>query len=253
MCRPRVIPCLLLRNQGLVKTTKFKAPKYLGDPINVVRIFNDKEVDELVFLDITATVEHKRPPFELLEKVAGEAFMPLSYGGGIRDLHDIKIILGLGVEKVIINTYAVENPSFISQAADLVGSQSIVISIDARKNIWGSYQVFTHSGTTPSRLDPVKMALESEKLGAGEILLNSIDRDGTMKGYDVELVRRVTARVNIPVVACGGARTIEDLQSVIEAGASAAAAGSMFVFQGPHRAVLISYPAPQALQAVFKN
>ena len=254
MLIPRVIPCLLLRNSGLVKTVRFKAQKYLGDPINIVRIFNDKEVDELMFLDITATVENKCPPFKLLEKVAGEAFMPLGYGGGVRNLDDIKIILGLGIEKIAINSYAVENPGFIREAADFAGSQSVVVSFDVKKNIWGRYEVFTHGGQKATGLDPAKFAAEMEKRGAGELLLNSIECDGVMKGYDLNLIKQVAKAVNIPVVACGGAKTVQDLASaVLEGGASAAGAGSMFVFQGPHRAVLISYPTSQELKIAFSN
>ena len=252
MFRPRVIPCLLLLNLGLVKTIKFKDPKYLGDPINIVKIFNDKEVDELVFLNITATVENKRPPFRLLENVASEAFMPLGYGGGIRTLEDVKTILGLGIEKIVINSYAVENRAFIREAADFAGSSSVVVSIDVKKNGRGKYEVFTHSGKKATGLDPVKFAVEMEKIGAGELFLNSIDRDGTMQGYDIGLIKRVTSAVNIPVVACGGARTVQDLAAAVRlGGASAAGAGSMFVFQGPHRAVLISYPTSQELKTIF--
>jgi imidazole glycerol-phosphate synthase subunit HisF len=252
MFTPRVIPCLLLRNLGLVKTVKFKKPTYLGDPINIVKIFNDKEVDELVFLDITATVENKRPPFKLLEQVASEAFIPLGYGGGIRTLEDVKTILGLGFEKIIINSYAVENPAFIRHVADFAGSSSVVVSMDVKKNWWGKYEVFTHSGRKATGLDPVNFAVEMAKTGAGELFLNSIDRDGTMQGYDLDLIASVTSAVNIPVVACGGARTVQDLEaSVKQGGASAAGAGSMFVFQGPHRAVLINYPTSQELKTSF--
>ena len=248
MLRPRIIPCLLLQNLGLVKTVKFKKPTYLGDPINIVKIFNDKEIDELIFLDIMATVENKRPPFNLLEKVASEAFMPLGYGGGIRSLEDIKTILNLGIEKVVINSYAFENCEFIRRVADFVGSQSVVVSLDVKRNIWGKYELFAHGGRKATGLDPVKFAVEMEKNSAGELFLNSIDRDGTMLGYDLDLIKRVTSVVNIPVVACGGARTAKDLSAAInQGGASAAAAGSMFVFQGPHRAVLISYPTLREL------
>jgi cyclase len=249
MIRTRVIPCLLLRNLGLVKTVKFKDPKYLGDPINIVKIFNDKEVDELVFLDITATAENKKPPFSMLEKIASECFMPLGYGGGVRSLEDMKTLFNIGIEKVSVNSYAVENPAFIRAAADLFGSQSVVVSMDVKKNRWGKYEVFTHSGQQATGLDPVKFALEMEKQGAGELLLNSIDRDGTMQGYDLDLIKRVTGAVSVPVVACGGAGNVQDLAAAVkQGGASAAAAGSMFVFQGPHRAVLISYPSPKDLQ-----
>ncbi|MHC1783279.1 MAG: AglZ/HisF2 family acetamidino modification protein [Anaerolineaceae bacterium] len=252
MIRTRVIPCLLLKGQGLVKTVKFKDPTYLGDPINIVKIFNDKEVDELTFLDITATPEKRKPPFALIESIASECFMPLGYGGGIRSLEDMKTLYNLGVEKISINSYAVENPAFIQSAADMAGSQSICVSMDVKKNFWGKYEVFIHGGTKGTGLDPVKWAVESETRGAGELLVNSIDRDGTMKGYDLELVKLVASAVKIPVVACGGAGGVKDLSEVVlEAGASAAGAGSIFVFQGPHRAVLISYPSPQELRSAF--
>jgi cyclase len=248
MIRPRVIPCLLLRNEGLVKTVKFKDPKYLGDPINIVRIFNDKEVDELVFLDILATVENRPPNFELLGKITSECFMPLGYGGGIRTLEDVKKLLAIGVEKIVLNTSAVENPSLIRAAADYAGSQAVVISIDVKKTMFGKYEVCTRAGKKGTGLDPVKFAVEMEKQGAGELFLNAIDRDGTMQGYDLELVRRVADSVTVPVVACGGAGNIQHLAEAIQAGASAAAAGSMFVFQGPLRGVLISYPAQEELK-----
>jgi cyclase len=252
MFRPRVIPCLLLKNQGLVKTLRFKNPKYLGDPINIVKIFNDKEVDELVFLDIAATVEGREPPYALLEDIASEAFMPLGYGGGIRTLDQIRTILGLGVEKAVINTSAFENPGLVSEAAGIVGSQSVVVSIDVKKGFWGRYEVCTRGGRKSTGLDPVAFAGEMERLGAGELVVNSIDRDGTMKGYDLDLIRAVTDRVNIPVVACGGAGSVADLARAVKEGrASAAGAGSMFVFHGPHRAVLISYPRDEELKKAF--
>jgi imidazole glycerol-phosphate synthase subunit HisF len=252
MLRTRVIPCLLLRHLGLVKTVKFKDPTYLGDPINIVKIFNDKEVDELTFLDITATTENTSPPFDLLAKITTECFMPLGYGGGIRHIQDIEKILNLGVEKIVINSYSVENPSFIKDAADLAGSQTVVASIDVKKNKSNRYEVYTHSAQKATGLDPVKHAIEMEKMGAGEILLTSIDRDGTIQGYDLELVGQVSKAVGIPVVACGGAAAVKHLVEVVKVGgASAAAAGSMFVFQGPLRAVLISYPSQQELRAAF--
>jgi cyclase len=248
----RVIPCLLLRNQGLVKTVRFKEPKYVGDPINTVKIFNEKEVDELVFLDITATTEDKRPNLKILSEIASECFMPLGYGGGIREIDDIKNILGLGVEKVIINSQAVETPAFVNQAADLFGSQSIVLSIDARKNRFGNYEIFTHGGKKGTGLDPVPFSVRMQGLGAGELLLTSIDRDGTMAGYDLELTRRVSESVDIPVIACGGAGKLEDFADAVKiGGASAVAAGSFFVFQGKHRAVLIQFPAPGELRRLF--
>ena len=248
MIRPRVIPCLLLKNDGLVKTVKFKDPKYLGDPINIVRIFNDKEVDELIFLDITATIENRPPNLEVLSKITSECFMPLGYGGGIRTLEDVKKLLAMGVEKIVLNTSAVEDPALIRAAADYAGSQAVVISIDVKKTMFGKYEVYTRGGKKGTGLDPVKFAAEMEKQGAGELFVNSIDRDGMMQGYDLELVRRVADSVTVPVVACGGAGNIQHLAEAIQAGASAAAAGSMFVFQGPLRGVLISYPAQEELK-----
>jgi cyclase len=247
-----VIPALLLKGQGLVKTVRFKDPKYLGDPINIVRIFNDKEVDELIFLDITATNEKRRPSFEMLGKITSECFMPLGYGGGIRSMEDIKTLLGLGIEKVILNTIAAEEPEFVTEVADYAGSQAVVISMDVRKRFLGNYEVVTHSGKAGTGLEPVGHALEMEKNGAGELFVNSIDRDGMMQGYDLDLIRQVAEAVNVPVVACGGAGDVRHLAGVIQqGGASAAAAGSMFVFQGPLRGVLISYPSQEELKRVL--
>ena len=252
MIRPRVIPALLLQGQGLVKTVKFKNPTYLGDPINIVRIFNDKEVDELVFLDITASNENRPPAFDMLANITSECFMPLGYGGGIKSMEDIRRLLSLGIEKVILNTSAVENPSLIRAAADHAGSSSVVVSMDVKKNFLGKYEIFTRSGKKGTGLDPVKYAVEMEKQGAGELFINSIDRDGTMQGYDVDLIKRVTDVSSIPVVACGGAGKLQDLADAINiGGASAAAAGSLFVFQGPLRGVLISYPSQDDLKRIL--
>lgn len=233
MLKKRVIPCLLLKDSGLVKTVNFSDPKYIGDPINAVKIFNNKEVDEIIFLDISK----RRPPFELLSKIASEAFMPFSYGGGIENLEDIEKILNIGIEKVALNTNAVKNPEIIKQAAERFGSQSIIVSIDIKDN-----KVFTEGGRNNTGLNPVKWAQEAENLGAGEIFLNSIDKDGTMQGYDLELIKKVSEAVNIPVVASGGAGKAEDFNNAFEAGASAVSAGSMFVFYGKNRSVLINYP-----------
>jgi cyclase len=252
MIRPRVIPALLLKGQGLVKTVKFKDPKYLGDPINIVKIFNDKEVDELIFLDITATNEKRHPLFEMLAKITSECFMPLGCGGGIRSLVDVKTLLGLGIEKVILNTVSVENPEFVTEVAEYAGSQAVVVSMDVKKGLLGKYEVVTHSGKTGVGLDPVRHALEMEKRGAGELFVNAIDRDGMMQGYDLDLIRRVAGAVSIPVIACGGAGNLQHLAEAIQqGGASAAAAGSMFVFQGPLRGVLISYPSQEELRRVL--
>lgn len=250
----RVIPCLLLRHLGLVKTVCFNEPTYLGDPINVVKIFNDKEVDELVLLDITATPERKRPAFALLEKIASQCFMPLCYGGGVRDLADMAALYNLGIEKVAVNTHAVENPAFVRAAADRFGSQSVVVSLDVKRSLFGKPEIVTHGGRKKTGISPARFAVEMEKQGAGELLLNSVDRDGTMAGYDLELIREVTSAVSIPVVACGGAGKLDDLSAAVRhGGASAAGAGSLFVFQMPHRAVLINYPNPAQLRGLFPN
>ena len=251
MLKTRVIPCLLLRDLGLVKTVKFDNPKYVGDPINAVKIFNDKEVDELIFLDITATTENKKPNFELLSRIASEAFMPFSYGGGIRSIDDIKKILEIGVEKVIINTYAYENPGFIKDASIKFGSQSIVVAIDVKKKKEG-YRVFVNSGRKKTEKDPVEYASELEKMGAGEIFLNSIDKDGTMEGYDINLIKKISSVLSVPLIVCGGAGKLEDFRQAVEAGASAVAAGSLFVFIGPYRAVLITYPEKSKLEKILK-
>jgi cyclase len=250
MLKTRVIPCLLLKNEGLVKTVKFKDPKYVGDPINAVKIFNDKEVDELIFLDITATLEHRKPPVKLISEIATECFMPFCYGGGITNIEDIAELFKLGVEKVAINTQAVENPSLIKEAAERFGNQSIVVSIDVKKNMFGKYRVSTHGGRRATRLDPVDFAIRMQDAGAGELFLNSIDRDGTRQGYDLELIKKVSDSVNIPIIACGGAGSLDDFaQAVKQGGASAVSAGSMFVFQGQYRAVLITYPSQKELES----
>jgi cyclase len=252
MLKTRVIPCLLLKGQGLVKTIRFKDPKYVGDPINAVRIFNEKEVDELILLDIQATVDQKSPQMKPILEIASECFMPLCYGGGIRSLDDMRRILGLGVEKVAINTYAVENPNFVRNAADEFGSQSIVVAMDVKEQSSGKYEVFTHSGRVPAKLDPVEHAKKMEEMGCGEIFLNSIDRDGTRQGYDIALISQVSHAVSVPVIACGGAGKLSDFGDAVElGGASAVAAGSMFVLHGKHRAVLITYPSLQELKEVL--
>lgn len=253
MLKTRVIPCLLLRNRGLVKTIKFKNPSYVGDPINTVRIFNEKEVDELIFLDITATSEKKTPPFKLLGEIASECFMPFTYGGGITSLEDIKTLFSLGAEKVAINSSAIENPNFIREAADLSGSQSIVASIDVKKNFLGKYEVYNHRYKKSTKLNPVEFSVQMEQMGAGEILLTSVDRDGTMEGYDIELIKQVTNAVSIPVISCGGAGKVEDFREAVKVGgASAVAAGSMVVYQGKNRAVLINFPVKEELKKVLE-
>ncbi|MGB9696564.1 MAG: AglZ/HisF2 family acetamidino modification protein [Ignavibacteria bacterium] len=248
----RVIPCLLLYNQSLVKTVKFKNPNYIGDPINTVRIFNQMEVDELIFLDINATTLNKQPDFNFIEKITGECFMPICYGGGIQDLQTMEKIYKIGVEKIAINTYAIENPYFIKQASEAFGSQSIIISIDVKKNLFGKYEIYYRGKNKIKKIDLLEYVLQTENLGAGEILLTSVDRDGTWSGYDLTLIKAVTERISIPLICCGGAANLTDFHdAVLLAGASAVAAGSMFVYQGKDLGVLINYPSAAELDRLF--
>jgi imidazole glycerol-phosphate synthase subunit HisF len=250
MLRTRFIPCLLLKDSALVKTVKFKNPQYVGDPINAVRIFNEKEVDELVLLDISASGEKRGPSFKLLSEIASECFMPLSYGGGIRTIEEIRQLLSIGIEKVIINTYACENPDFVREAAEKFGSQSLIISIDVKRTFFGKYEVMSLGARRKTGLDPLIFAQRMEELGAGELLINSVDRDGTWQGYDLELIRTITDSVSIPTIACGGASGLEDLsEAVLKGGASAVAAGSMVVFQGKDLGVLINFPTTEEIKA----
>lgn len=255
MRRVRVIPVLLIQDGGLVKSIKFKNHKYVGDPINAVKIFNEKEVDEIVILDISATKKGLAPNIAQISEIAGEAFMPLAYGGGITKLEEIKQILFEGAEKVVINTHAFEDLSLITKAAQQFGSQSIVASIDVKKNWLGKYKVYSNGGQKNQGISPIEFAKKVAAAGVGEIMLTSINQDGTFDGYDLKLTQMISDAVNIPLIACGGARTIDDFRlAVIEGKASAIAAGSMFVYQGIHRAVLISYPAQKDLkEKLFKK
>lgn len=246
-----MIPALLRSRSGLVKTRRFSDAKYVGDPLNAVKIFSEKEADELCFLDIAATPEGRGPDLELLAQVAEECFMPLAYGGGIRSLGDVAAVLHIGVEKVVIGTRAVEEPDFVRQVAGTHGSSTVVVALDVARNRLGRYELRTHGGSRRTRVDPVQFAVELDSLGVGELLLTSIDHDGAMDGYDLELVRRVASEVSVPVIACGGAGNLEHFAQAIAAGASAVAAGSMFVFHGRHRAVLITYPEHEQLEALF--
>lgn len=248
----RIIPCLLLRGAGFYKTTRFKKPVYLGDPANILKIFNDKEADEIAILDITATVERREPRYELLHEMASECFMPLAYGGGITSVAQIKRLLQIGFEKVIINSAAFERPELISEAAQAFGSQSILACIDVRRSMFGGYEVVTEGATKNTRWKPVAWAQRVAELGAGEIIVNSVDRDGTMVGYDIDLIQGVSDAVNVPVVASGGARTVADFADAVKKGhASACAAGAMFVFQGRHRAVLINVPSRREIEGAL--
>jgi cyclase len=243
MLRTRVIPVLLLKGGGLVKGEAFKKHRYLGDPINAVKIFNEKQVDELVFLDISATEENREPDFELLTDIASETFMPFAYGGGVKSISTIEKLFGIGVEKVIINSQAFFQPELVTSAANIAGSKSIVVSIDVRKSFFGSYEVYVRNGTLRTKYDPVTYAKKMQELGAGEIILSSIDREGSGKGYDIELIKSVSDAVDIPVVCLGGAGSIEHLlEAKLSTSVSGLAAGDMFVFHGKHKAVLITYP-----------
>ena len=253
MARIRVLPVLLLKNSGLYKTIKFKEPRYIGDPMNAVKLFNDKEVDELIFLDITATIEKKGPNFEAISEVASECFMPFSYGGGIDSIEQMSTLFSIGVEKVVLNTVLHSNLNLVKEAADRYGSQSIVASIDVKKSLFGKYEVFSHSGTLNTKKDPIQFAIEMQNAGVGEIMINSIDRDGVMKGYDIDLIKNITSKVDVPLIACGGAGTIDHLSKAVKEGhASAVGAGSMFIYHGKHNAVLINYPNQQDLKKIYE-
>ena len=251
MLAVRVIPCLLYKGKGLVKTVKFSKTTYVGDPINAIKIFNEKQVDELVFLDIDATKEKRKPNFKLIEEIAGECFMPLCYGGGLSSVDDIRKVLSLGVEKVIINTQAVKNPDFIKEAVQKFGSSTIVISVDYKNNFFGNISIYTANGSKNAKVDPIMFAEKMQELGAGEVMFNCISRDGMMDGYDVEFLERAVKSLKIPVIACGGAGKVEDLTEVVKkTKVAAVAAGSLFVFYGPHKAVLINYPNQKKLKQI---
>lgn len=248
MRRIRVIPVLLLHQGGLIKSVGFKNYVYVGDPINAVRIFNEKEIDEIVILDIDASRAKRGPDMNRIRELTGEAFIPLAYGGGISTIEQVKDLFYTGVEKVIFNYQAVHQPKLISETAKMVGSQSVVVSIDVKKNWLGKYSTYTLNGAERTSFNPIQLAKQMNDAGAGEIFLNSIDLDGTYKGYDLELIEAVSRAVSIPVIACGGAGKTEDFLSAVKAGASAVAAGSLFVLQRPHQAVLISYPSQKELE-----
>jgi imidazole glycerol-phosphate synthase subunit HisF len=242
MLKHRVIPCLLLRNGGLVKTLKFADAKYVGDPINAIRIFNDKEVDELMVLDITASKDKKEPNYELIEQFASECFMPLTYGGGIKTMEQAQRLFNSGIEKICLQTSVLDDLSLVKSLSDKWGSSSILVSIDVKRN-W-MRQPKLYSAATGKTLDKkwTDYMLEAVKAGAGEIVLNAVDKDGTMKGMDTELINEAAKILSVPLVAVGGAGSLADIKAAVDAGANAVSAGAFFVFQGPHRAVLITYP-----------
>jgi len=251
MLQHRVIPALLLRNNGLVKTTRFKDPKYVGDPINAIRIFNDKEVDELMLLDITASKENREPNFEMIEQIAGECFMPLAYGGGVRTVEQAQRIYALGVEKICLQTSVLENPALVTELAQRFGSQSVMVSVDVKRNWMGKPQMFSSAKGSSLGSDWIERAQRLVDAGAGEVLLNAVDKDGTLQGPDLALIEQLSKAINVPLIAVGGVGSMGDIKAAVDAGASAVAAGAFFVYHGPHRAVLITYPKYAELEALF--
>jgi cyclase len=255
MLRPRIIPCLLVKSNGLVKTIGFEKPKYVGDPLNAVRIFNEKEVDELMVVDIDATTQNREPNYKLIANLAAECRMPLCYGGGVTTPEQVQRIISLGVEKVALSAAAVANPALISKAAHWVGGQSVVVVMDVKRvGLLRRYEVFTHNGTKGTGLDPVAWTKKVEELGAGEVVINSVDQDGQMKGYDLTLVERVRQATTLPMTVLGGAGSLDDLEALVSRfGTIGAAAGSFFVFKGKYKAVLINYPSRVEKDALFEG
>ena len=253
MLLPRLITCLLVQNQGLVKTRRFGEPKYVGDPINAVRIFNEKVVDELIVIDIDATARGRDPDYRMIANLATECRMPLCYGGGVRSCEQVERIIGLGVEKVALSSAALARPGLIEEAAGRVGSQSIVVALDIRKSgLLRRAEVVTHNGKRKTGIDPATIIREVTRLGAGEILINNVDRDGLMEGYDLELIERLRRETSLPMTVLGGAGSLDDIAELWRAqGIIGAAAGSLFVFKGKYRAVLINYPNPNEKAALL--
>ena len=247
MLRPRIIPCLLVQDHGLVKTINFTDPKYVGDPINAVKIFNEKEVDEIIVLDITATVKNREPNYLMIRNLATECRMPLCYGGGVKSAEQANRIINLGVEKVAISSAAIENPDLVSEIAEQVGSQSVVVVLDIRKNKkTDKYEIWTHNGKKLSNRSLIEFSRQLEHYGVGEIVINSIDNDGKMKGYDLRIAEEIRDAVSVPLTILGGAGSLDDIKHLIDRfGIIGASAGSLFVFKGVYRAVLISYPSPK--------
>ena len=254
MLRPRITPCLLVHQGGLVKTVRFADPKYVGDPVNAVKIFNEKEADELIVVDIDATAENREPNFRLISQIAVECRMPLCYGGGIKSVEHAKRIIGLGVEKIAISSAAIQNPELAAAIAREIGSQSVVVVLDVKRKRWGSgYEVWTHNGKQNSKQAPIDLVARAEQLGAGEIVVNSIDEDGRMAGYDLDLAHQVRQATRLPMTVLGGAGSLDHIQALIaRCGVIGASAGSLFVFKGPYKAVLINYPTPTQKEALIR-
>ncbi|MCF6806993.1 AglZ/HisF2 family acetamidino modification protein [Thiotrichales bacterium 19S9-12] len=253
MLFPRIIPCLLIRDNGLVKTVKFKDGKYVGDPINAVKIFNEKEVDELIVLDIDATIKSKAPDYKMISNLAAECRMPMCYGGGVKTPQQASKVFALGVEKIALSSAIVEHPELIKDIAEQVGSQSVIAVLDVKKKLFGGYQIYTNNATKKAKFDILKFVEELECLGVGEIVLNSVDCDGMMQGYDIELVDMIKQNISVPVTVLGGAGSLEDIGGIINKyPIIGAAAGSLFVFKGKYKAVLINYPNYKEKEALIK-
>ena len=252
MLRPRIIPSLLVHDKGLVKTVKFKNPKYVGDPINAVKIFNEKEVDELAIFDIDATVLGREPDYGLIEKLANQSRMPICYGGGVKTVEQAQKIFGLGIEKIALSSSIINDPELIYEISERVGSQSVIVVMDIKKKLLGGYEIYTHNGKKSTGIDPVSFAIKAQEFGAGEIIINSIDQDGMMKGFDMNLISKIREVVNIPVTVLGGAGNINDIKKMIQKyGIIGVAAGSLFVFKGKYKAVLINYPDKNIKEQIY--
>lgn len=253
MLRPRIIPSLLIHDNGLVKTVNFKNPKYVGDPINAVKIFNEKAVDELAVFDIDATVLGKEPNYSLIERLASQSMMPLCYGGGVKTVEQAQCIFSLGIEKIALSSAVLQNPKLITEISDRVGAQSVIVVLDVKKKLLGGYEVYTHNGKKATGINPFKFVEDAQKLGAGEIVINSIDKDGVMKGYDLDLIAKIREKISLPMTVLGGAGSLVDIEKVIDQhGVIGVAAGSLFVFKGPYKAVLINYPTQLEKNKIFK-
>lgn len=254
MLRPRIIPSLLIQDNGLVKTVNFKNPKYVGDPINAVKIFNEKEVDELAIFDIDATTKRLEPNYSLIERIANQSRMPLCYGGGVKTVEQAQKIFGLGIEKIALSSAVLNNPKLITQIADRVGAQSVIVVLDVKKKLFGGYEVYTHNGKKATGINPFKFIEEAQQLGAGEIVINSIDQDGVMKGYDMSLIDKVREKTSLPMTVLGGAGSLEDIKKVIDKHEIiGVAAGSLFVFKGKYKAVLINYPIKEEKENLLRK
>lgn len=253
MLRPRIIPSLLIQDNGLVKTVNFKNPKYVGDPINAVRIFNEKEVDELAIFDIDATAKGLEPNYSLIERIANQSRMPLCYGGGVKTVEQAQKIFGLGIEKIALSSEVLHNPELITQIANRVGAQSVIVVLDVKKKLFGGYEVYTHNGKKSTGINPFDFAEKAQRLGAGEIIINSIDQDGVMKGFDMNLIDKVRDKISLPLTVLGGAGELQHIQQVIHKhGVIGVAAGSLFVFKGVYKAVLINYPEKGEKEKLYK-